>query len=209
MANDPSPARLQVLVVDEDGVRDALQRVLSQSPRLHVIADARPEQTTTLLEHQPPQVVLAGTHPPHRALSLLAELASLHPKRRPLAIAHLTRHDPGDGRHGVISALTATCSRKSDRSGLPAGCSPPLRTSAPAWDDASLHSEQRGEAAMTDSRDGEKNKQEQASVAFRVLGNECSACHEHLQPDWQFCAHCETRLATACPACGVALLHTQ
>lgn len=98
MANDPSPARLRVLVVDEDGVRDALQQVLSRSPRLHVIADAKPEQTTALLEHQPPQVVLAGTHPPHRALSLLAELASLHPKRRPLAIAHLTRHNPGEWR---------------------------------------------------------------------------------------------------------------
>ncbi len=95
MANDPNPAQLRVLVVDEDGVRDALQQVLRQSPRLHVIADARPDHTTALLEHQP-QVVLAGTHPPHRARSLLAELASLQSERRPLAIAHLTRHSPGD-----------------------------------------------------------------------------------------------------------------
>ncbi len=58
---------------------------------------------------------------------------------------------------------------------------------------------------MTEANDGETDRRERASVAFRVLGNECSACREHLQPDWQFCAHCETRLATACPACGVAL----
>ena len=43
------------------------------------------------------------------------------------------------------------------------------------------------------------------ALAFRALGNECSACRTELQPDWQFCAHCEARLATACPACGVAL----
>lgn len=96
MANDPSPARLRVLVVDDDSVRDALQQVLSQSPRLRVITDAKPEHIRALLERQPPQVVLAGTHPRHRALSLLAELASLQPERRPFAIAHLTRHSPGD-----------------------------------------------------------------------------------------------------------------
>jgi hypothetical protein len=61
------------------------------------------------------------------------------------------------------------------------------------------------EAAMTDPNDAEKNSRERASVAFRVLGNECSACRELVQSDWQFCAHCEARLATACPACGVAL----
>ena len=57
---------------------------------------------------------------------------------------------------------------------------------------------------MTDSIQGGSETQPQ-SVAFRALGNECSACQKELQPDWQFCAHCEARLATACPSCGVAL----
>jgi predicted amidophosphoribosyltransferase len=61
------------------------------------------------------------------------------------------------------------------------------------------------EVPMTDLTDAEKNSGERALLAYRALGGECSACREHLQPDWQFCAHCEARLATACPACGVAL----
>ncbi len=94
MTNDASPGQLRVLLADEEYVRDALMRVLNRSPRLDMIADARPDQTSALLEHHPPHVVLAGTHPPQRALSLLAELASLESVRRPLAIAHLARHSP-------------------------------------------------------------------------------------------------------------------
>ena len=61
------------------------------------------------------------------------------------------------------------------------------------------------EVIMTDPGDAEETHRERALLAFRALGGECSACREQLQPDWQFCAHCEARLATACPACGVAL----
>jgi double zinc ribbon protein len=61
------------------------------------------------------------------------------------------------------------------------------------------------EVTMTEPKDAEESRQERASVAFRVLGSECSACREVVQSDWQFCAHCEARLATSCPACGVAL----
>jgi hypothetical protein len=60
------------------------------------------------------------------------------------------------------------------------------------------------EQHMTDQTDADQKSQSEA-VAFRALGNECSACRTQLQADWQFCAHCEARLATACPACGVAL----
>jgi DNA-binding NarL/FixJ family response regulator len=73
-------------------VRDALLRLLNRSARLDVIADASPEQTSALLELQPPHVVLAGTYPPQRALSLLTELASMQRARRPLAIAHVLQH---------------------------------------------------------------------------------------------------------------------
>jgi predicted amidophosphoribosyltransferase len=58
---------------------------------------------------------------------------------------------------------------------------------------------------MSDPTDADNAKRERETVAFRVLGNECSACRQELRADWQFCAHCEARLATACPACGVAL----
>ncbi len=34
---------------------------------------------------------------------------------------------------------------------------------------------------------------------------ECAHCRREVQPDWQFCAHCDARLATACPNCGVPL----
>lgn len=96
MANDANSIELRVLLADEEYVRDALLQVLNRSPRLDVIADARPDETSTLLEHHPPHVVLAGTHPPQRALSLLAELASIRVTRRPLAIAHLAGHSPAE-----------------------------------------------------------------------------------------------------------------
>lgn len=34
---------------------------------------------------------------------------------------------------------------------------------------------------------------------------ECSACQEEVDPHWQFCAHCGTRLAIKCPGCGAPL----
>jgi predicted amidophosphoribosyltransferase len=46
---------------------------------------------------------------------------------------------------------------------------------------------------------------EQIAIAYRSLNGECSRCRNELQPDWQFCAHCEARLATECPGCGVPL----
>lgn len=35
--------------------------------------------------------------------------------------------------------------------------------------------------------------------------HECSACQEEVEPSWQFCAHCGTRLAVTCPGCGAPL----
>jgi len=37
------------------------------------------------------------------------------------------------------------------------------------------------------------------------LALECEACRREVAPHWQFCAHCGTRLATACPRCGSPL----
>ena len=39
-------------------------------------------------------------------------------------------------------------------------------------------------------------------TAFHKLMAECNDCQEEIEPNWQFCAHCGTRLATRCPGCG-------
>ena len=38
--------------------------------------------------------------------------------------------------------------------------------------------------------------------ALHDLRRECLDCREDVEPHWQFCAHCGTRLATQCPGCG-------
>jgi predicted amidophosphoribosyltransferase len=38
-----------------------------------------------------------------------------------------------------------------------------------------------------------------------VFGLACNECRLQLEVDWQFCAHCEVRLSTSCPRCGVPL----
>lgn len=40
---------------------------------------------------------------------------------------------------------------------------------------------------------------------FQAFMEECSACQEEVDPHWQYCAHCGTRLATECPGCGAPL----
>ncbi|MBV7327949.1 zinc ribbon domain-containing protein [Chloroflexi bacterium TSY] len=37
---------------------------------------------------------------------------------------------------------------------------------------------------------------------FHQFMAECSACQEEIESNWQYCAHCGTRLATKCPGCG-------
>jgi hypothetical protein len=39
-------------------------------------------------------------------------------------------------------------------------------------------------------------------AAFYELMQECNDCQQEIEPHWQFCAHCGTRLATSCPGCG-------
>lgn len=41
--------------------------------------------------------------------------------------------------------------------------------------------------------------------AFHRLLEECKDCQKEIEPHWQFCAHCGTRLATQCPGCGTPL----
>ena len=35
--------------------------------------------------------------------------------------------------------------------------------------------------------------------------HECTTCQQDIEPNWQFCAHCGTRLAITCPGCGAPL----
>jgi len=51
----------------------------------------------------------------------------------------------------------------------------------------------------------EPAKYQNIELAFRTLKQECTRCASELQPEWQFCAHCDARLATECPSCGVPL----
>lgn len=39
-------------------------------------------------------------------------------------------------------------------------------------------------------------------AAFHELMQECFDCQQEVDPHWQFCAYCGTRLATRCPGCG-------
>ena len=39
-------------------------------------------------------------------------------------------------------------------------------------------------------------------AALHDLMRECQDCQTEVDPHWQFCAHCGTRLATQCPGCG-------
>jgi hypothetical protein len=38
--------------------------------------------------------------------------------------------------------------------------------------------------------------------AFHHFMRECMTCQQEVEPHWQLCAHCGTRLATSCPGCG-------
>ena len=38
--------------------------------------------------------------------------------------------------------------------------------------------------------------------SYQDFVRECYACQKEIEPDWQACAHCGTRLATECPGCG-------
>lgn len=42
----------------------------------------------------------------------------------------------------------------------------------------------------------------QQHQVYQDFVRECQACQQEIEPDWQTCAHCGTRLATACPGCG-------
>jgi predicted amidophosphoribosyltransferase len=37
---------------------------------------------------------------------------------------------------------------------------------------------------------------------YQDFVRECQACQQEIEPDWQACAHCGTRLSTECPGCG-------
>ena len=37
---------------------------------------------------------------------------------------------------------------------------------------------------------------------FHQFIQECHDCQREIEPHWQVCAHCGTRLATHCPGCG-------
>jgi predicted amidophosphoribosyltransferase len=37
---------------------------------------------------------------------------------------------------------------------------------------------------------------------FHQFIHECYECQREIEPHWQLCAHCGTRLGTHCPGCG-------
>ncbi len=41
--------------------------------------------------------------------------------------------------------------------------------------------------------------------SFQQFMRECLACQEEVEPHWQACANCGTRLETSCPGCGKPL----
>ena len=45
----------------------------------------------------------------------------------------------------------------------------------------------------------------EARIDAAALGSACTECRRQLEPDWQFCAYCDTRLKTVCPRCAVPL----
>jgi predicted amidophosphoribosyltransferase len=51
----------------------------------------------------------------------------------------------------------------------------------------------------------DRAKYQHMELTFRTLQGECARCVSQMRPEWQFCAHCDTRLATQCPGCGVPL----
>ncbi|ETW98719.1 MAG: hypothetical protein ETSY1_17695 [Candidatus Entotheonella factor] len=60
-----------------------------------------------------------------------------------------------------------------------------------------------------EQQDHQSSQRDEASLAplqqheaYRAFVHECQACQQEIEPDWQACAHCGTRLATACPGCG-------
>jgi predicted amidophosphoribosyltransferase len=55
------------------------------------------------------------------------------------------------------------------------------------------------------NRDAEENILLKQRETFHRLMRECSECQAEVEPDWQICAHCGTRLDTSCPGCGVPL----
>ena len=54
---------------------------------------------------------------------------------------------------------------------------------------------------QSQSRHGEENFLLKQQESFHQFIRECSECQEEVEPDWQDCAHCGTRLDTLCPGC--------
>jgi len=62
---------------------------------------------------------------------------------------------------------------------------------------------------MDDEKQQQQSEQSRVESAllklhdeFHQLLQECLDCRSEVAPHWQFCAHCEVRLATHCPGCG-------
>ena len=55
------------------------------------------------------------------------------------------------------------------------------------------------------SREDDVNALLQQQEAFRTFIRECSECQEEVEPHWQACASCGTRLDILCPGCGKPL----
>ncbi len=58
------------------------------------------------------------------------------------------------------------------------------------------HPHDRPEPDETDASPLERLEQ------FHTFMRECRDCQREVEPHWQICAHCGTRLTTLCPGCG-------
>ncbi|MEZ4705829.1 MAG: zinc ribbon domain-containing protein [Caldilineaceae bacterium] len=63
------------------------------------------------------------------------------------------------------------------------------------------HSDQPNQPSQTPDEIALINRRQQ----LHEFLTECAACQEEIDPHWQYCAHCGTRLAVKCPGCGAPL----
>jgi response regulator RpfG family c-di-GMP phosphodiesterase len=89
MSPPVTPQSLRLMLIVDEPVCRMLAQLLQRYRELEVTYDDRPGSTIRLIDDQVPDVLLVGTVPAQRTISVLAEASSLAPQRRPIVLAHL------------------------------------------------------------------------------------------------------------------------